>query len=428
MQLKLDRVTQLGQTVEMYSSEFLSVATARSSRVSGTEWSDTAFTELPASLQDTAFESAWIGFEAALLEEKASIGTSEAAWQEWARAGLARQRAQVPLYVVLRDLEVVCDDWDQSLVAVLLELRESVSRLTDAKTQQFNESLCALSILEARAVTHLTMLTSFSRNLLDKDEAIKQLIDRTDELDDLFEEEQVLERKENKARRRGDPVNSIRVQLTVLKQRISEFRTSSDQRQLQARLRKLAQFLPEIVQRFPELDPFFRTCAQGIEICSLSDFEGGLQPLTGLQENKVVPGVFKAKSPAAERKEEGTDDEEDDEDKFVILKKFGASSLRAMRRSAHIMARIQHPNVVQLSGIVRDGEDWYLRMPFYPKGDLRRWLQENPPDSTEQRNAEALSILRCVLQGLEVLHQVGILHRDLKPENVLLEEFPKGTG
>ena len=69
------------------------------------------------------------------------------------------------------------------------------------------------------------------------------------------------------------------------------------------------------------------------------------------------------------------------------------------------LARIQHPNIVRLTGVVRDGEDWYLQMPFYPKGDLRYWIETKADAAL--RATEAGSILRCVLKGLQALHQVG---------------------
>lgn len=83
---------------------------------------------------------------------------------------------------------------------------------------------------------------------------------------------------------------------------------------------------------------------------------------------------------------------------------------------AKSVARLSHPNIVQVFDQGSDGQYLYLAMEFVPGRTLRSLLNERgwlPP-------ADALDIMVPVLAGLGAAHQAGIMHRDIKPENVLL--------
>jgi beta-lactam-binding protein with PASTA domain len=83
---------------------------------------------------------------------------------------------------------------------------------------------------------------------------------------------------------------------------------------------------------------------------------------------------------------------------------------------AKSVARLSHPNIVQVFDQGSDGQYLYLAMEFVPGRTLRSMLRERgwlPP-------AEALDIMVPVLSGLSAAHAAGIIHRDIKPENVLL--------
>jgi eukaryotic-like serine/threonine-protein kinase len=83
---------------------------------------------------------------------------------------------------------------------------------------------------------------------------------------------------------------------------------------------------------------------------------------------------------------------------------------------AKSVARLSHPNVVQVFDQGSDGEYLYLAMEFVPGRTLRSLLRERgslPP-------GEALDVMVPVLSGLAAAHESGIVHRDVKPENVLL--------
>jgi eukaryotic-like serine/threonine-protein kinase len=83
---------------------------------------------------------------------------------------------------------------------------------------------------------------------------------------------------------------------------------------------------------------------------------------------------------------------------------------------AKSVARLSHPNVVNVFDQGRDGPYLYLAMEYLPGRTLRNLLDERgwfPP-------REALAIMVPLLSGLAAAHAAGIVHRDVKPENVLV--------
>ena len=83
---------------------------------------------------------------------------------------------------------------------------------------------------------------------------------------------------------------------------------------------------------------------------------------------------------------------------------------------AKSVARLSHPNIVQVFDQGSDGQFLYLSMEYVPGRTLRSLLRERGwlPWS------EALEVMDPMLAGLSAAHEAGIVHRDVKPENVLL--------
>nr|WP_316782578.1 Stk1 family PASTA domain-containing Ser/Thr kinase [Streptomyces sasae] len=85
-------------------------------------------------------------------------------------------------------------------------------------------------------------------------------------------------------------------------------------------------------------------------------------------------------------------------------------------REAKSVARLAHPNVVQVFDQGTDGTYVYLAMEYIAGCTLRDVLRGR---GALQPRA-ALDILEPVLAALGAAHRAGFVHRDMKPENVLI--------
>lgn len=84
-------------------------------------------------------------------------------------------------------------------------------------------------------------------------------------------------------------------------------------------------------------------------------------------------------------------------------------------REAQAMARVSHPNVVQVYEVGELAGQVFIAMEYIEGTSLTTW------QSAEQRTwEEVLQIYLAAGQGLLDAHQVGLVHRDFKPDNVLL--------
>ncbi len=85
------------------------------------------------------------------------------------------------------------------------------------------------------------------------------------------------------------------------------------------------------------------------------------------------------------------------------------------RTEAEAIARLAHPNIVQIHE-VGEHQGWhYLSLEYVAGGTLDEFIADTP-----QPEIEAARLLETIARAIHQAHERGILHRDLKPSNVLL--------
>ncbi len=102
----------------------------------------------------------------------------------------------------------------------------------------------------------------------------------------------------------------------------------------------------------------------------------------------------------------------------VLLPELAEKPLFAERfeREARTLARLNHPNVVQVHDFGRAGPLCYLVLEFVEGTNLRQAIR-----SRSMKPAQALAVVREICDALEFAHRANVVHRDIKPENILLD-------
>jgi serine/threonine protein kinase len=90
--------------------------------------------------------------------------------------------------------------------------------------------------------------------------------------------------------------------------------------------------------------------------------------------------------------------------------------LQRFEREAKSLAKLSHPNIVNILDYGQYKRMPYLVMEYLPGGTLKQKLGHALPWQ------DAIRILLPVADGLSYAHQHGIIHRDVKPANILLKE------
>jgi serine/threonine-protein kinase len=94
------------------------------------------------------------------------------------------------------------------------------------------------------------------------------------------------------------------------------------------------------------------------------------------------------------------------------------------RAEAEAVARLQHPNIVQIYEVGEHDGLPYFSLEYCAGGSLASRLGDAPLAA-----AEAAGLVATLARAVHAAHQAGIVHRDLKPANVLLnaDGVPKIT-
>lgn len=100
-----------------------------------------------------------------------------------------------------------------------------------------------------------------------------------------------------------------------------------------------------------------------------------------------------------------------------------AELLRQFRREGRALARLSHPNVVQVFAMYDLDAQPCIAMEFLEGRSLTVELEQSAGRLSEDRAQE---LLLDAARGLAAAHELGLLHRDLKPDNLFVTLPGKG--
>jgi WD40 repeat protein len=94
-----------------------------------------------------------------------------------------------------------------------------------------------------------------------------------------------------------------------------------------------------------------------------------------------------------------------------------AAELARFRAEAQAIARLRHPNIIQIHEVGAHEGRPFFSLEYCAGGSLEKKLRGTPlkPD-------EAAALVETLARAVHAAHQKGVIHRDLKPANVLLAE------
>ena len=94
--------------------------------------------------------------------------------------------------------------------------------------------------------------------------------------------------------------------------------------------------------------------------------------------------------------------------------------LERFQREARVVAKLRHPNIVQVFDFDTVDNDPYLVMEYIQGPSLSRYLYILHEKQQRMELPAVLRLINKVASALQYAHESGVIHRDVKPGNILI--------
>lgn len=104
-------------------------------------------------------------------------------------------------------------------------------------------------------------------------------------------------------------------------------------------------------------------------------------------------------------------------DPRLALKETGKREIiLRFQQEAKAAARLNHPNIVSIHHVGRQGDQYYIVMEYLDGSSLGHLVKSGDRNSLET----ILAWMDQICDGLHFAHEHGVIHRDIKPDNLIL--------
>src|SRR5687768_6122592 len=97
-----------------------------------------------------------------------------------------------------------------------------------------------------------------------------------------------------------------------------------------------------------------------------------------------------------------------------------SASLERFEREAQVVAKLRHPNIVQIFDFDTIDDQPYLVMEYIAGPSLSKYLNALHGKLGRLELPQISQLLTGVANALQYAHESGVIHRDVKPANILL--------
>ncbi|XP_046636657.1 probable serine/threonine-protein kinase fhkE [Daphnia pulicaria] len=104
----------------------------------------------------------------------------------------------------------------------------------------------------------------------------------------------------------------------------------------------------------------------------------------------------------------------------VAVKRIPLEKAVSIEQEVKALQMLDHPNVIKLFHMEEDQDFRIIILELCDASLEKLFLKENDPKKYRGPMPPELYVLLQLAEGLEYIHQMGLVHRDIKPQNVLI--------